>query len=180
MRSSRLTTNELPSIDVRHLSRQGAMATGLRSTMSWRGGNRISIEARETQVVLATGSKHRQVIDLMWTSCTLGGARVWFRCPACKRRVAILYLGGSFACRVCHGLYYECQRTRGRCSARIKRQRLRHRLGGSADLLEPFPDKPKRMRHKTYDRLHRQADTLERAYLGEMMSWLIRMNAEPR
>ncbi len=180
MRIYRLTTNELPSIDVRYLARQGAVAPGRRSSMAWRDDQRVSIESSGTRVVFSVGSRVCQVIDLMWTSCSLGGERVWVRCPDCKRRVAILYLGGNFACRVCHGLYYESQRTRGRCSALIKLQRLRHRLGGSANLLEPFPDKPKKMRHATYERLHRQADTLERAYLGEMMSWLSRMNAEPR
>ncbi len=156
------------------------MAPGQRSTMSWRSGQRVSIESSGTRVVFSVGSRGCQVVDLMWTSCALGGERIWFRCPACKRRVAILYLGGNFACRVCQGLYYESQRTRGRCSARIKLQRLRHRLGGSANLLEPFPDKPKKMRHATYERLRRQADALEATYLAEMWAGINRMGAKQR
>ena len=62
-------------------------------------------------------------------------------------------LGGPYRCRRCHGLHYSSQyqsagsRTIGRLQA------IRTRLGGSGDLLEPFPARPKHMHTKTYARL---------------------------
>ncbi len=43
-------------------------------------------------------------------------------------------------------------------------------------MLEPFPDKPKRMRHATYDRLRKQADALEEAYLATISARLSRID----
>jgi hypothetical protein len=46
------------------------------------------------------------------TPCHVGGSRPWFICPAlgCGRRVAILYGGGIFACRLCFQLAYASAR----------------------------------------------------------------------
>ncbi len=35
----------------------------------------------------------------------------------------------------------------------IRPQKIRKRLGGSANMMEPFPEKPKGMHHDTYMRL---------------------------
>ncbi len=43
-------------------------------------------------------------------------------------------------------------------------------------MLEPFPEKPKRMRHATYDRLRKQADALEEAYLATISARLSRID----
>ena len=42
------------------------------------------------------------LVFLSWTLCQYGGARPWFLCPSCRRRVAILYGGAVFACRHCY------------------------------------------------------------------------------
>ena len=150
---TRSTTDELPAIDVRHLARRG----DLRGHVTLRcGGRSLSV-------------------SLTRTPCHLGGERAWFRCPSCGRRAAILYLGANLVCRQCLGLYYECQRSRGRWSALTKLQRLRVRLGGSANLTEPFPERPKYMRRRTYDRLRQQADALEAAYVEVMCGELKRL-----
>ena len=39
--------------------------------------------------------KMRHMIGLVWTTCFFGGQRFWFVCPACFRRIGILYLVGS-------------------------------------------------------------------------------------
>jgi hypothetical protein len=57
---------------------------------------------------------------------------------------------------------YESQRED--CGTRLvtKAQKIRRRLGGSASLMEPFPDKPKGMHWQTYERLRwmvRQTET---------------------
>jgi hypothetical protein len=40
--------------------------------------------------------------------------------------------------------------------ARHKAQSIRERLGGSANMTEPFPEKPKGMHCRTYERLWRE------------------------
>ena len=64
-----------------------------------------------------------------------------------------MLFGGPFRCRRCHGLRYSSQyQSRGKPDdGRL--QTLRMRLGGSANLLEPFPPRPKHMQAKTYARL---------------------------
>ena len=109
------------------------------------------------------GGRLQQTIDVAWTPCHYGGTRPWFLCPDCGRRVAILHAAPHFACRLCHGLYYECQRSRGQWSALVQLQRLRMRLGGSANLTKPFPEKPRFMHHKTFERLRCRGQELEAA-----------------
>lgn len=42
-----------------------------------------------------------------------------------------------------------------------KARSIRTKLGGDGRLMEPFPQKPKRMHWKTYWRLRREAEDLE-------------------
>ncbi len=45
-----------------------------------------------------------------------GGKRLWFLCPLCSRRVAVLYLhpiSKQLSCRMCTGLPYKCSRFKG-------------------------------------------------------------------
>jgi hypothetical protein len=37
------------------------------------------------------GRSVEQRVPLLWTPCTFGGARPWFGCPRCAKRVAIVY-----------------------------------------------------------------------------------------
>ncbi len=95
-------------------------------------------------------------VSITWTPCHYGGARAWFICPApgCGRRVAILYRGSL--CRRCYQLAYNSQRRTPIDRATTKAQKIRMRLGGSANLAGPFPRKPKRMHWSTYERLRRE------------------------
>jgi ribosomal protein L37E len=60
----------------------------------------------------------------------------------------------SLACRHCSGLAYETQQQSARWRGFAKAQKIRMRLDGSVDLLEPFPEKPRRMHWRTYNQLH--------------------------
>ena len=72
----------------------------------------------------------------------------------CGRRVALLYGAGElFACRRCYGLAYASQQETPMYRGVNRAQKIRMRLGGSANLCEPFPKKPKRMQWRTYLRL---------------------------
>jgi hypothetical protein len=103
------------------------------------------------------------VIDLERTACRFGGRRTWFRCPraGCGRRVAVLFVAGEVMCRKCAGLKYESQYRS--CFDRNLRncQMIRLRLGGTANLLKPFPPRPKGMRLARYLRLWDQASRAE-------------------
>jgi len=112
------------------------------------------------------------------TPCTYGGTRAWFVCPAvrCGRRVAILYLGGRyFACRHCYRLAYTSQREESHDRALRRAQAIRQRLGGTANMLDLFPAKPKGMRWRTYERLraeHNDADVRSWAGIAEKFGLL--------
>ena len=85
-------------------------------------------------------------VYLTWTACNFGGERPWFVCPGaeCGRRVAVLYGPERyFLCRHCYDLVYESQRDNAMYRALHKAQSIRKRLGGSANMTEPFPQKPK-------------------------------------
>ena len=92
-------------------------------------------------------------VSLLRTRQPLGGERLWFACPGCGRRCLVLYGGRRFRCRRCVGLPYASQHERRDDRLLTRAQDIRMRLGGSASLGEPFPEKPKGMHWKTYDRL---------------------------
>jgi len=66
-----------------------------------------------------TRNTGEQSISLTSTPCNFGGYRFWFLCPACGKRVAILYKDGDYRCRDCHNLTY------------LTRQFHRYRLEGA-------------------------------------------------
>ena len=56
------------------------------------------------------GGTVQEPITLQRTIPHFGGARWWFTCPLCKRRMGILYIAPGetfFACRKCHNLAYR-------------------------------------------------------------------------
>jgi hypothetical protein len=69
--------------------------------------------------------------------------------------VAKFYLPPSksqWACRQCHDLGYTSQRKGPAFRAIRSAQKIRERLGGSANLFAPFPERPKGMHWRTYQR----------------------------
>ena len=121
----RLDTDLLPKLDVRQLSRTAALRPGTVSQPTWqRDGISLSVTSYvdplepSTLVLQYLACQPAQkfhfiteVISLTYTSCTFGGKRVWFLCPGCRSRRAVLFcLGGRFLCRVCHNLAYSSTR----------------------------------------------------------------------
>ena len=86
-----------------------------------------------------------QAVSVERTPCRFGGARPWFACPACGRRVAALYrlsaLCDPFRCRRCLGLAYASTREDASRRRLRKADRLRAELGGSPGrgLVPPRP-----------------------------------------
>jgi hypothetical protein len=140
----------------------------------------------EDKLVLSYRSKSgsewedvKEPVPLKWTPCNFGGERPWFLCPGvvngvrCGRRVAILYGPGRyFLCRHCYDLTYQSRRDNKMDRALHKAQEIRKRLGGSANMLEPFPEKPKGMHYDTYMRLFMEHHEAETEQLAGMREWL--------
>ena len=170
-------------IDVREWHRRGWLRTGQRfsSSWTWDGEPLGSIDVRteaDAVVLIFTGirdSKYEQRVPLVWTKCHFGGGRCWFRC-CCGRRAAILYMRNApvFACRLCCGLAYRSQREIPRHRAISRAQKLRMRLGGTASLLERFPERPRGMHRKTYYRLLGRAMVAQERSMGLEIEYLHR------
>jgi hypothetical protein len=84
-------------------------------------------------------------------------------CPYCEERVAnLLWSTAGYCCRVCIGnpLYAsQTKSTHGRRHFEICKIRLQ--LNGNASPLESFPERPRGMHRKTYERLKARALRLE-------------------
>ena len=174
----RLTCENCKSIDVRRWHREGRLSTGQYFSCSWSFGGEpsgsISVRTGPNAVFLtyrvrsyedAQWKSIEQRVPITWTECHLGGRRPWFVCSVysggryCGRRVAVLYGAGElFACRRCYGLAYASQREALRLRGLGKARKIRMRLGGSPNMGEAFPDKPKGMHWRTYHRLRRLHD----------------------
>jgi hypothetical protein len=173
---ARRTCETCNSIDVRDWHRSGLLAVGRKFQWFWIGNPQhcgsIGVRSEGHAVILTYREAGQpewkwieQYLALEWTECNFGGRRPWFRCPVdsgekrCGRRVAVLYCAGRlFACRRCYGLAYECQRQNSRGRGLSTAKKIRRRLGGGPDMLEPFPQKPKKMHWRTYERLRARAD----------------------
>lgn len=176
------TTGDSIAIAIQDLKHRGVLCPGYRGSLSWtRNGHdrgAIRFEVRKTHLLLRYSYRCRegveweaveQTIPLVRTPCYYGGHRVWFCCPRCERRVAVLYGAGKlFGCRHCYDLTYASQQEYPGFRLLTKVQKIRERLGGSANMLEPFPDKPKGMHWSTYWRWRKIADEVYRQSLGYM------------
>ncbi|MEP7200344.1 MAG: hypothetical protein ABI874_11040, partial [Chloroflexota bacterium] len=111
-----------------------------------------------------------QKVRLSWSACRFGGRRAWLHCPLCGRRVFKLYYYPHtvnahgehvhyFACRHCYPTTYQLRNERDKYFWQMKRiGKIQKRLGGSDDYAADFPDKPKWMRWRTYERMVRAVD----------------------
>jgi len=122
----------------------------------------ISFDTKPGQVILKYSHRRpgqdwqsiHQTVMLDYTPCNYGRERPWFLCPSCNQRVAILYINGPPACRLCKNLTYTSQ----------KESDLDRMLRGASKTEKRIPDsggglfggmgeKPKGMHWQTYWRL---------------------------
>jgi hypothetical protein len=170
------TVESCRSIDVLDWHRRGYLGSPRWFSWAWtRDGKRvasINVEAQRQSVTLKYRSRSygedwsdvEQRIALVWTPCRLGGERPWFTCSVasngvyCGRRVIKLYgVGRLFACRHCYRLAYTSQSEGVLDRANRRASKIRRRLGGDAGPSEPFPEKPKGMWQRKYERLRERA-----------------------
>jgi hypothetical protein len=198
--SGRATCESCKSIDVRRWHRQGKLHAGQCFPWAWsRGGEpagNINVRTEADAVTLIYRSRSpgdsewksvEQRVPITWTACHLGGRRPWFVCSVysggryCGRRVALLYAAGElFACRRCYGLAYASQQEPLRNRGLGKAQKIRTRFGGSPNMREAFPDKPKGMHWRTYERLRFVHDIAEARSMLGLMKFVDRLQRRVR
>ena len=168
--------HEYHSIDLAWLRRKQLLNIGRWSTLTWSRGGRqtgtIRIECLHGSVRLTY--RHRrpgddwqdvsEVVPFVESDTAFGGRRQWFQCLSCRKPCRILYGGTHFRCRCCHRLKYETQYEPPFARAATHALKIRERLGSKEGLAEPFPDKPKGMHWRTYERLRRQESQLQHAW----------------
>ena len=110
------------------------------------------------QQIEGGGQPIEQPVYFSWTRPQFGGRRPWFLCPLCIRRVALLYLRGErWACRVCCDLAYRSELESKGYRGQMKARKIRMRLGGNRSGIE-FPDKPRGMHWRRYERWREKHD----------------------
>jgi hypothetical protein len=188
--SGRNTVEGSRSIDILKLHRAGCLKPGWTGGWQWTQNGEpvawIGLRAEEHRLVLTYHYRRgggewediEEPVPLAWQPCRFGGRRPYFVCPgvvngtACGRRVLKLYgTGKYFLCRHCYRLSYGSQHEDRFDRAQRRANRIRRRLGGEPGTAAPFPERPKGMHHRTYDRLMDQifeAEELadERLYLA--------------
>ncbi|QKS29134.1 MAG: hypothetical protein FAZ92_00473 [Accumulibacter sp.] len=188
------TTNDMRTLDVRRLQRDGLLQPGRAFGWQWTGNGEevasIQIRTEVDRVMLSYRSRNNggewqpmeYPVYLEWTPCHLGSRRAWFRCPAtgCGRRVAILYGGSIFACRHCYRLVYASQREAEDDRARRRAEKIRRRLGWPAGIANRDGGKPKGMHWRTFERLTAVHDACAEASLAGVVKWLLSMKRRQR
>ncbi len=144
------------------------------------------MHAEENRLVLSynyrrNGEEWQSVeepVHIACVPCRFGGTRPYFMCPGvvngvtCGRRVAkLLATGRYFLCRHCYRLAYESQSESAWDRALRRANKIRMRLGGDPGVAAPFPERPKGMWRRTYERLQEAA--LEAEHLADQ-AFLIR------
>jgi hypothetical protein len=164
-KTHRATVESLQSFDVHTLYRAGALREVLVEwafcSFRWPGIVRVACNRWLVDVEFRGGAQQR--IPLVWTPCHLGGWRPWLLCMRCNRRAGKLYnSGASLACRRCRDLRYSCQRRGAKSRSYLQALKLRLRLNDIAKIGGPPPDRPRGMHRRTYHRLCRRLEELEK------------------
>ena len=107
----------LMRLDIRVLYRRGLLWVGGSNSWNWSRGDehvgsvRFTVNADSIRLAYSVdGQDASQHIVTTTTLCAYGGSRTWYNCPACHRRVAVIYMrSGRFACRQCQRVTYTSQ-----------------------------------------------------------------------
>ena len=158
-------------LDIRKISREGCLTPGRCFSWQWSAGGNVhsSIGATTHEDYLFLHYTHKkteevkQRIDFDWTQCNYGGKRIWFLCPGCGKRMAILYGAGKyFLCRHCHNLTYQTCNETPRNRLFSKANKLRGKIGAKAGCLNPLPLlKPKGMHQVTWSKIRAEVQHIE-------------------
>ncbi|SHI01843.1 hypothetical protein [Desulfofustis glycolicus] len=174
------TVEETNRIDIRWLKKQGCLRPGYAGTISWscNGSTTGTIGARMAGDNFILNYNHRgrdgewvpaeQTIRLSRSECHFGGHRLWFECPWCHKRVAVLCGAGKyFLCRHCYGLNFASQHESEVDRMLRRARKIRKQLEADMNMMEPIVFKPKWMRWRMFERLRREAEH------ANSLSWAI-------
>jgi hypothetical protein len=201
--SGRAKVEASRSIDVNRLHKTGCLRPGWSGGWQWtRDGERIAsinLRAEADRLHLSyrvriVGDEWKDVAEtvrIIRVPCRFGGGRPYFICPGvvngvpCGRRVAKLYGPGRyFLCRHCYRLAHTSQSEDPWDRALRRANKIRQRLGGDPGMAAPFPQKPKGMWHRTYERLYEEAFEAEKladeAFVQRAQRLLARVNPQPK
>jgi hypothetical protein len=166
-RGYRAKAEQLRRIDVRQWAERGYLRGACSFSWTWHRGDEhtgtIGVyvhgpDALTLRYTVSGEGAARDVAErlgIVSTPCGFGGARPWFLCPCCARRVAVLYMRGqTFACRVCMGVAYSSQSDDELGRMWRKQSKIEAKLGNDCR-------RPKGMRQATYARLMDQRWELE-------------------
>ena len=168
--------HEYHSVDLAWLRRQKMLTVGRISTLTWSvrghktGSIQIECVTRGIRLIYRNrenGQDWRdatELVPLIETTTRFGGSRQWFECLTCRARCRILYGGSYFRCRRCHRLKYDTQYEPPFARAATRALKIRERLGGKGGIDDTFPEKPKGMHRRTYDRLVAKQQRLQDAW----------------
>ena len=180
----KMNTDESRKIDIRELQRKKQLYSGNTGELSWcnartkESKGRIVFEVMSDCLIFNYSAKrqhsphwqqYQAIAPLTYTSCNYGNSRVWFECPQCRKRVAILYVDIKIACRTCQRLNYASQQqTKGMFQDRDRMNKIREKLHWPLfqDIYPSQRIKPKGMHFKTFYRLCHQHDYYELSYLS--------------
>ena len=122
IRTRKQLTTSCLSLDLRQLAQKSRLIPNTRLQWVWKdvkgnlqGTVGVFVWSDAIELIYGQSAKPkseliRERIPLTSTNCHGGGHRLWFLCPGCRSRRAILYLGQElFRCRRCHGLAYASQ-----------------------------------------------------------------------
>jgi|GEM_PF-113021 len=164
---AKATTEGYCILDVRLCARKGMLKPGSCSTWQWIHPNAAvtSIQTRAERDRMMLNFNQGEVgvrwvttpytVGVVRTPCHLGGSRAWFICPTphCGRRVAVLYVGATLACRHCLRLAYASTREDIGARAIRRAEKLRVRLNWCPGIANARGGKPKWMHWDTFDGL---------------------------
>lgn len=160
-------------IEVRDWLRIGGFEPDDYGTMFLRKGKavRYRVDGDADMLTLnhdLTGRQIEQRVPVTRTPCNYGGTRLWFACPWCSRRLAILFLGSDgFGCHQCSKVAYASQSEDKMDRAWRKQRKIERRLGD-------HHERPEGMHFRTYLRLKGQIAQCETQRLEVLAAFVDR------
>ena len=171
-------TTERMRLDIRDM-RAAARAMRL-VNWRWNDGTTASVlfsNGLSIVEVRAPGQATLQTqVELDATPMHFGGHRIWWRCPCCHARVAVLYWQRwRWQCRKCADLVHKSTRQGGLSRAYVKLNKVRRALGWGGGMLSPMGARRKGMQWSTYARLMQELNDASMAATGEQGSAVKRL-----
>lgn len=192
--SKKPTTSDLKAVSITKLKKWGCLKEGQfkcgQLTWSWCDEVRSTIGYsifvskdgesyfRPRYTNTDTKEEFDYKVQLVPTNPHYGGVRWWFRCPNCRKKCGLLYLGSRImACRKCYGLSYESSNQSYADRHTNKAFKIAESLGMIGNLLDGFyGEKPKGMHWRTYNKKLQQLKECEDRSLTGTLAWIERFS----